>query len=92
MSSYDRAPNPLDAPDPYEELRKENARLRELADGYNRMREAAERRAQAAENAVNILEAEIIEMDRERRGERFSPIGDNHHNALLCPYCSPKEG
>ena len=20
---------------------------------------------------------------------RFSPTGDNHHNALLCPYCFP---
>lgn len=20
---------------------------------------------------------------------KFSPLGDNHHNALLCPYCNP---
>lgn len=23
---------------------------------------------------------------------RFAPMGDNHHNAALCPYCSLKEG
>lgn len=21
---------------------------------------------------------------------RFSPLGDNHHNAAMCPYCTPK--
>lgn len=20
---------------------------------------------------------------------KFSPLGDNHHNAALCPYCTP---
>lgn len=21
----------------------------------------------------------------------FAPTGDNHHNAMACPYCSPRE-
>lgn len=25
------------------------------------------------------------------RGVQFSPTGDNHHNALLCPYCNPNK-
>lgn len=26
--------------------------------------------------------------ERGRRDFQFEPSGDNHHNALLCPYCS----
>lgn len=22
---------------------------------------------------------------------QFAPMGDNHHNARMCPYCSPQE-
>lgn len=31
----------------------------------------------------------IAEVER-LQAERFTPLGDNHHNAALCPYCSPK--
>jgi hypothetical protein len=30
--------------------------------------------------------------DRGRRDFQFAPEGDNHHNAALCPYCSPSPG
>lgn len=35
------------------------------------------------------LQAENEALRRERDEARFSPIGDNHHNALKCPYCNP---
>jgi hypothetical protein len=34
-------------------------------------------------------EAERAGYERGRRDFQFSPEGDNHHNAALCPYCSP---
>lgn len=35
--------------------------------------------------------AEIIEeLERELAEARFRPMGDNHHNALACPYCNPE--
>jgi hypothetical protein len=34
-----------------------------------------------AEKAIHDLFDEI----------HFSPLGDNHHNALACPYCTPKK-
>jgi hypothetical protein len=27
--------------------------------------------------------------ERERDEARYRPLGDNHHNALSCPYCNP---
>lgn len=29
------------------------------------------------------------QLERELAQARFSPMGDNHHNAMLCPYCNP---
>ena len=29
------------------------------------------------------------QLERELAEARFSPLGDNHHNALACPYCNP---
>lgn len=44
---------------------------------------AAESRAQAAEARAAMLE-------RERDEARYRPgLGDNHHNAMACPYCNP---
>ena len=37
----------------------------------------------------------VRELERQLAQARFSPMGDNHHNALLCPHCNPdraKEG
>lgn len=31
------------------------------------------------------------ELERQVAQERFRPMGDNHHNALACPYCNPKQ-
>lgn len=40
----------------------------------------------SAESArVKELEAELAAI----RGVQFSPTGDNHHNAWLCPHCNP---
>lgn len=33
--------------------------------------------------------AETRGYERGRRDFQFRPEGDNHHNAALCPYCSP---
>lgn len=32
--------------------------------------------------AIDALKRHYLEV-------RFRPLGDNHHNARLCPYCSP---
>lgn len=37
-----------------------------------------------AEKAATKAEAE------KWRGLVYAPTGDNHHNALLCPYCNPE--
>lgn len=41
--------------------------------------------------AQAIADAEKRGYERGRRDFQFAPEGDNHHNAALCPYCSPKE-
>ncbi len=28
-----------------------------------------------------------LDLAAELEAERFSPVGDNHHNAALCPHC-----
>ena len=33
----------------------------------------------------------ITALREEVRRARFAPLGDNHHNALACPYCNPKQ-
>lgn len=32
--------------------------------------------------------ATVEDLKRQLAEARFSPMGDNHHNALVCPYCS----
>ena len=36
-------------------------------------------------------DATITALREEVKRARFSPLGDNHHNALACPYCNPKQ-
>jgi hypothetical protein len=43
----------------------------------------------AACRAVPALLAALSAAERERDEARFRPLGDNHHNAAACPYCSP---
>lgn len=31
----------------------------------------------------------LRELQAQLREAQFRPLGDNHHNALLCPYCNP---
>ena len=38
---------------------------------------------------IAALRAEVERLTRERDEAKFSPLGDNHHNAHRCPYCSP---
>lgn len=38
-----------------------------------------------ANDRIRVLEAERDKW----KSQAFSPIGDNHHNALLCPHCNP---
>ena len=37
----------------------------------------------------SLLAAQRAEFDRELAAARYAPMGDNHHNAVLCPYCNP---
>jgi hypothetical protein len=43
-------------------------------------------RNQGAEEAERQIERLTIERDE----ARYSPMGDNHHNAAACPYCRPQ--
>ena len=58
------------------------AELRDLARGpatdrtHRIMREAA--------NAIDLLQTSLL-------AARYAPMGDNHHNAVECPYCNPKD-
>lgn len=45
----------------------------------------------AAALAAARRDGEAIGYERGRRDFQFRPEGDNHHNAALCPYCSPRE-
>ena len=38
------------------------------------------------------LERELAAALKLANDNLFRPIGDNHHNALLCPYCNPDRG
>lgn len=42
---------------------------------------------------ARLMAAEIVkhraEIDR-WKAQAFAPLGDNHHNALLCPHCNPE--
>jgi hypothetical protein len=47
----------------------------------------------AAANAAVVLAllARAEKAEAERDVARFAPLGDNHHNALRCPYCNPEQ-
>lgn len=49
------------------------------------------RRARSAVQAMMRAAAEYRyhEEREERLKAQFRPLGDNHHNAMLCPYCNP---
>jgi hypothetical protein len=52
---------------------------------------AAERHRRAAVVALRDEERRALEQRiNELEGERFTPLGDNHHNAAKCPYCNPE--
>ena len=38
---------------------------------------------------IGTIRQERDEAVKDRNRAKFMPIGDNHHNALLCPYCNP---
>lgn len=40
--------------------------------------------------AFVTMSAEIEKLKLDLANAKFAPIGDNHHNAAACPYCSPK--
>ena len=41
--------------------------------------------ARVAGEVASLVDAEIAKV-------QFRPLGDNHHNALACPYCTPPVG
>lgn len=48
------------------------------------------REAKRERDRAEAAEAEVTELRDELRRARFEPLGDNHHNAAACPYCSPE--
>lgn len=41
----------------------------------------------------STLAAEVVRLRAEVahwKAQAFQPLGDNHHNALLCPHCNPE--
>lgn len=69
------------------------ALLQQVADA-NAARDLAQRDALTAADEVADLRAKVADAERRgyergRRDFQFQPEGDNHHNAALCPYCSP---
>lgn len=55
------------------------------ADGLTALLEENKRLKELAERQMNDAEAARLELAE----ARFRPMGDNHHNAVLCPYCNP---
>jgi hypothetical protein len=69
---------------PYGSPIEEAQRAREAAIGAL-VRNGAILPEHCAEVVETVLEAALPHF-------RFYPLGDNHHNAALCPYCSPTTG
>jgi hypothetical protein len=44
----------------------------------------------ALDLGIESREAAEIVVDRVADILRYAPMGDNHHNAAACPYCSPR--
>jgi regulator of replication initiation timing len=61
-----------------EELRLEGLGLHEAGCELNDQVESLQQR-------IGELEAEVLKWKQ----QSFRPLGDNHHNALACPYCNP---
>ena len=55
------------------------------------MSEAENDAVWAAKLIITERDATITALREEVKRARFSPLGDNHHNALACPYCNPKQ-
>ncbi len=59
------------------------------------VRRMLQERLDAKDEALSLREERedyrkgIAELTAERDEAKFSPLGDNHHNAHRCPYCSP---
>ena len=53
-----------------------------LDENFERLKAAALEALEAAERRAGEAEARIAEV-------QFRPLGDNHHNAMACPYCNP---
>lgn len=47
---------------------------------------AARVRVEQLQDAI----ARIKSLEAELAQARFAPAGDNHHNAVACPYCNPE--
>ena len=63
-----------------------------MQEAFNGMKEAAAqnlRERDAALARAKAAEAEVVRLKEEVEWARAHPGGDNHHNAALCPYCSP---
>jgi hypothetical protein len=54
-----------------------------LADVYNAF--------PAIDHALTTARQRVAELEREVKEAKFMPLGDNHHNALKCPYCNPDQ-
>lgn len=48
-------------------------------------------RITAAESSLAAEKRQREEAERQRDRYRFEPQGDNHHNAIKCPYCNPDQ-
>ena len=71
------------------DLNKVRQRIRELSVSVDNVYTPVQYRAPVAELeqwALHLIE----EIQRGREVWFGPPLGDNHHNAKLCPYCSPE--
>lgn len=71
------------------DLNKVKQRVREIAREVDNVYTDVKYRAPMAELAA--LSQDLIDEIQKGREVWFMPLGDNHHNALLCPYCSPSQ-
>lgn len=75
-------------------LRERDAATAALSDVTSRLEKAdkniREDVRQAYEADRVALVAKANEALDQRDAARFRPMGDNHHNAVACPYCNPK--
>jgi len=44
-------------------------------------------RAEEADGHLEEAQKELSRIEREISLARFAPLGDNHHNAAICPHC-----